>query len=71
MALHELSAGIFISYETAKISGMKKCISAQLECTFDDRYQMKEADELLDNMGLDDNVSLVMHIDHLIYCNKI
>ena len=71
MAHLDLAEGIHIEYELTTISGMKKCMSAQLDCTFDDKYQMLEAAELLGSLGLDNNVSLILHIDDEIYKGKI
>ena len=67
MAHLELADGVFIEYQAAEISGMNKCLNAQLDCTFDDLYQMIDAQELLEILGLDDNASLICHVNNEVF----
>ena len=71
MAHLELAEGVFIEYETVVLSGIKRCLSAQLDCTFDDITDIKDSIMLLDSLGLDDNASLAMHINDEIYKGNI
>ena len=71
MAHLDISDGLFIEYETFMVSGLKRCLNAQIDFTGMDLDQMKGAVVILENMGLDDNQSLVCHIEECIYNGKI
>ena len=70
MAHLDLSVGVHIEYEEVEISGIKQCLNAQLDCTFDSGEQMLEAHNLLCELGIeDDNVSLVMYVNQKVFNN--
>ena len=52
-----------IVYETAFICGEKVCTKAMLTCNYEDASQIHDSLELLDRLGLDDNVSLARYVN--------
>ena len=73
MAHYELADGVFIEYTLSDIGGARHCDKAEIDCTFESLDQMKAAYEMTDELGLDDNASLIMFINEKVCdgCNGI
>ena len=67
MAHYVLADGVFIEYTLSDLGGATHCDKAELDCTFEDRDHMKEAYDMLDELGLDDNVSLIIFINENLF----
>ena len=63
MAHYELADGVFIEYTLSDLGGTLHCSEAKFDCTFESKDQADAFIDLIDTLGLDDNTSLIMHIN--------
>ena len=60
----DLADGVFIRYKVENVFGDMKVTEAMIDITAEEISQVKEAYEIIDKAGFDNNVSLLIGAEH-------